>query len=88
LQALVEATTRGDPESPLRWTCKSTPKLAAELQAMGHHVSQRTVVTLLAELGYSLQATRKTQEGTDHPDRDAQFRYLNEQVTDQPVRGR
>lgn len=90
LEALVEATTRGDPESPLRWTCKSTTKLAAELQALGHQVSQRTVVTLLGHLGYSLQATRKTQEGTDHPDRAEQFRYINDlvkrfQAAGQPV---
>lgn len=80
LQTLVEATTRGDPASPLLWTCKSTPKLTAELQALGHRVSQRTVVTLLADLGYSLQATRKTQEGQGHPDRDAQFRYITARV--------
>ena len=76
LESLVEPTTRGDPESPLRWTCKSTAKLAAELHALGHRVSQRTVWTLLDELGYSLQSNRKTKEGRDHPDRDAQFRHI------------
>jgi hypothetical protein len=77
LEALLEATSRGDPQSPLLWTCKSSTKLAAELQAMGHQISQRTVVALLAQLGYSLQATRKTKEGSDHPDRDAQFRHIS-----------
>lgn len=76
LDALVEPSTRGDPQSPLRWTCKSTPRLAEELRAQGHTVSQRSVGTLLAELGYSLQATRKTREGGHHPDRDAQFGYI------------
>lgn len=76
LEGLLEATTRGDPESPLRWTCKSTTNLAQELQALGHQVSPRTVYTLLAELGYSLQVTRKTREGREHPDRDAQFHYI------------
>lgn len=80
LEALVDPATRGDPESPLRWTCKSTTKLATELQAQGHQVSQRSVVRLLHELGYSLQSNRKIQEGTTHPDRDAQFRYIAQQV--------
>ena len=80
LNQLVEPTARGDPESPLRWTCQSTPKLAAALRRQGHAVSQRTVCTLLHAQGYSLQANRKTQEGRTHPDRDAQFRYLNETV--------
>lgn len=76
LDALVEPTTRGDPQSPLRWTCKSTPRLAKELVAQGHPVSQRTVCDLLAELGYSLQATRKTHEGGHQADRDAQFSHI------------
>jgi hypothetical protein len=81
LESLVEPVTRGDPESPLRWTCKSTSKLAAELQAQGHQVSPRTVYSLLGQLGYSLQANRKTREGSGHPDRDAQFRHIAALVT-------
>ena len=77
LLALIEPTTRGDPESPLRWTCQSTAQLADELRRQDHPVSPRTVATLLKGAGYSLQANRKTREGTAHPDRDAQFRYLN-----------
>ena len=77
LLALIEPTTRGDPESPLRWTCKSTTQLADELRRQDHPVSPRTVATLLKGAGYSLQANHKTREGTAHPDRDAQFRYLN-----------
>ena len=80
LDALVDPVSRGDPESPLRWTTKSTAKLAAELTAMGHRVSARTVAKLLKQAGYSLQANSKTIEGTQHPDRDAQFGYLNTQV--------
>ena len=80
LEALVEPTTSGDPGSPLRWTSKSVRHLAEELQAMGHEVSHRLVANLLHELRYSLQANRKTREGPQHPDRDAQFRYINEQV--------
>lgn len=80
LEALVEPVTRGDPESPLRWTCKSTAKLAAELTRQKHPVSDRTVATLLKQAGYSLQANRKTREGAAHPDRNAQFEYLNECV--------
>jgi hypothetical protein len=80
LEALVEPTTRGDPMSPLRWTCKSTRQLAAELVRQGHRVSHTTVAEVLHALNYSLQATRKTQEGSDHPDRDAQFVYLTEQT--------
>jgi transposase len=76
LDALVEPSTRGDPQSPLRWTCKSTPRLAKELEAKGHSVSQRSVCDLLAQLGYSLQATRKIREGGHHDDRDAQFAYI------------
>jgi hypothetical protein len=80
LEALVEATTRGDPQSPLRWTCKSTRNLAAELGRLGHRVSHVTVAALLHDLDYSLQANRKTREGKDHPDRDAQFEHINRQV--------
>ena len=77
LLALIEPATRGDPESPLRWTCKSTAKLADELTRQNHPVSDRTVAALLKDAGYSLQANRKTREGASHPDRDAQFTYLN-----------
>jgi hypothetical protein len=78
---LIEPTTRGDPESPLRWTCKSTRQLAEALTRQRHPVSASTVATLLKAEGYSLQANRKTQEGTSHPDRNAQFRYLTRCVT-------
>ncbi len=81
LDALVEPTSRGDPESPLRWTCTSTRKLADELTAQGHRVSARTVARLLGAMDYSLQAPRKQVEGAQHPDRDGQFRYLAEQAT-------
>jgi hypothetical protein len=77
LDALIEPETRGDPESPLRWTTKSTRHLADALTAMGHRVSHSVVAKILHSLGYSLQGTRKTLEGQQHPDRDAQFRYLN-----------
>jgi transposase len=80
LEHLVEPTTRGDPESPLRWTCKSVRQLAAELQRQGHRVSHQLVSELLQELGYSLQANRKTIEGASHPDRNAQFEYINRRV--------
>jgi hypothetical protein len=80
LERLVEPVTRGDPESPLRWTCKSLRKLAAELGAMGHKTSHRMVGELLHHLGYSLQANSKTKEGTSHPDRNAQFEHLNRKV--------
>jgi hypothetical protein len=80
LQALVEATTRGDPQCPLRWTCKSTRNLAEELQRQGHSVGYRTVAALLHDLDYSLQANRKTREGASHPDRNAQFEHINRQV--------
>lgn len=76
LERLVDPVTRGDPEHPLRWTCKSTTKLAAELQAQGHRISQRSVWSLLDKLGYSMQSTRKTREGGEHPDRDAQFQHI------------
>ena len=80
LDALVEPTSRGDPESPLRWTCKSTTRLAEELQQQGHQVSQRTVYDLLGQLNYSLQSVRKNREGAQHPDRDAQFNYIAQKV--------
>ena len=81
LDALVEPTSRGDPMSPLRWTCKSTTHLAEELARQGHRVSQRTVCDLLAQLHYSLQSVRKTREGAQHPDRDAQFQYIARMVS-------
>lgn len=87
LEALVEPTTRGDPMSPLRWTCKSTRKLATELTQQGHPISHTTVATLLAALDYSLQGTRKTKEGTSHPDRTAQFEYIHQQITGFQQRG-
>ncbi len=80
LEQLVEPVTRGDPESPLRWTCKSVRKLSEELNRLGHRTSHGLVAGLLRDLGYSLQANRKVREGGDHPDRDAQFRQINEQA--------
>jgi hypothetical protein len=80
LDALIDPTTRGDPQSPLRWTCKSTCQLAEALQQQGHQVSQRTVYRLLLDQDYSLQSNRKAEEGTDHPDRDAQFHFLYQRV--------
>jgi hypothetical protein len=80
LEALVEPATRGDPQSPLRWTCKSTQKLADALKEKGYKMSERKVAALLTGLDYSLQANRKVLEGTQHPDRNAQFEYINEQV--------
>lgn len=80
LESLVDPVTRGDPMSPLRWTCKSTRKLSEELHRQRHPVSPRTVATLLRQAGYSLQANRKTREGKQHPDRNAQFEYINNQV--------
>ena len=80
LEALVDPETRGDPMSPLRWTTKSTANLAGELTRQGHQVTARTVAKLLAGAGYSLQGNAKTVEGKQHPDRDAQFRYINAQV--------
>lgn len=77
LERLVEPTARGDPESPLRWTCKSVRKLAEELRRQGHQTSPRMVAELLHGLGYSLQGNRKTLEGSAHPDRNAQFEHLN-----------
>jgi transposase len=87
LERLVEPVTRGDPESPLRWTCKSVRKLAGELGRLGHRVSHRLVAELLHDLGYSLQANRKTLEGAGHPDRDAQFEHLNRRVAEHLARG-
>ncbi|MBV8231505.1 MAG: ISAzo13 family transposase [Planctomycetaceae bacterium] len=87
LDALVDPATRGHPESPLRWTCKSTSKLAEELQHQGHAVSDRTVAHLLKQAGYSLQANRKTREGASHPDRNAQFEYINRCVMGRQKRG-
>ena len=87
LTALLEATTAGLPDAPLRWTSKSTRKLAAELQAMGHTISATLVAELLVQQGYTLQANRKTREGSQHPDRDAQFHYLNDQIHGAQQRG-
>jgi hypothetical protein len=80
LQLLVDSSTRGHPESPLQWTCKSTAKLAEELTHQNHCVSDRTVAALLKEAGFSLQANRKTREGSSHPDRNGQFEYIGRQV--------
>lgn len=88
LEALIEPGTRGDPESPLRWTCKSTRRLADELTRQRHAVSDRTVAALLKERGYSLQGNRKTREGESHPDRNAQFEYINSSVLRFQKRGR
>lgn len=78
LECLVDPATRGDPQSPLRWTCKGTRQLAEELTHAGHPISAGTVASLLKKQGYSLQGNRKTKEGTQHPDRDAQFAHINE----------
>ncbi|OGL07938.1 MAG: hypothetical protein A3I17_04305 [Candidatus Rokubacteria bacterium RIFCSPLOWO2_02_FULL_72_37] len=80
LETLVEPLARGDPQSPLRWTCKSTRTLAAELSRQDHPVSHEKVAQFLRAMDYSLQGNRKTEEGADHPDRDAQFQYINDQV--------
>ena len=80
LERLIEPGTRGDPESPLRWICKSTRNLAAQLTGQKHPVSHEKVAQLLRDQNYSLQSNRKTEEGADHPDRDAQFRHINAQV--------
>jgi transposase len=90
LQRLVDPVTRGDPKSPLCWTCKSLKQLSRELCACGHTISHVTVGTLLKELGYSLQGNRKTLEGTNHPDRNKQFEFINDKIktalfTGQPV---
>lgn len=81
LDRLLDPVTRGDPMSPLRWTCKSTTKLAAELREMGHPLSQSTVWRLLDELGYSMQSNRKTREGSDPPDRNQQFEFIARSVS-------
>ena len=82
LEELLEPVTRGDPQSPLRWTCKSVRNLADELRARGHEVSHMLVAELLHEQKYSLQANRKTKEGSSHPDRNAQFEYINAKATE------
>jgi hypothetical protein len=87
LEALVEPTTRGDPENPLRWTCLSTRQLAATLEKQGYKIGRQTVAYLLDELGYSLQGNQKTKEGSSHPDRDAKFRYIHDQVENFQRRG-
>jgi len=80
LEQLIDPVTRGDPESPLRWTCKSVRKLSAELGRKGHQVSHTVVAALLHEMGYSLQANRKVREGREHPDRNTQFEKINREV--------
>jgi hypothetical protein len=87
LETLVEPVTRGDPESPLRWTSKSLRRLSAELKAQGYQASRTLVGQLLHEAGYSLQGNHKTREGANHPDRDAQFEHINERVKRQRRRG-
>lgn len=87
LELLVDPVTRGDPESPLRWTCKSLRTLADELCKMGHTVSHTHVGKLLVKLGYSLQGNKKTLEGSGHPDRNEQFEHINKQVTHQLSKG-
>ena len=86
LESLISPYTRGDPESPLRWTCKSVRNLAGELVDRGHQVSSNTVALLLREMKYSLQANRRTREGKQHPERDAQFNYINEKTREQQRR--
>jgi len=80
LESLVEPVTRGDPESPLRWTCKSLRRLATELGGQGYSVSHTSIGGLLKQLGYSFQCNRKTLEGASHPDRNSQFEYINARV--------
>ena len=87
LEHKLDAVTRGDPLAPLRWTCASAARLAEELRAEGHGVSARSVNRLLHGLGYSLQANRKTQEGKQHPERDAQFRHISRRVQEFQARG-
>jgi transposase len=87
LEKLVDPSTRGDPESPLRWTCKSTRQLADALCARGRPIGRQKVSELLEELGYSLQANRKTREGSEHVDRDAQFEYISRLVKECQQRG-
>jgi len=80
LQSLVEPTTRGDPMAPLLWTSRSLRNLADALQVMGHRIKHNVVADLLRQLDYSLQSNRKTREGSNNPDRDAQFAYINAQM--------
>ena len=87
IDSILEPVTRGDPESPLRWTCKSTTRIAEELRIQGHQVSQRTVCDLLYELGYSLQSNRKIKEGSQHPDRNEQFLYIYKTIKEFQVKG-
>jgi hypothetical protein len=87
LKRLIDPATRGDPMSPLLWTCKSTRNLADALLGLGHDLSHQTVGRMLVDLGYSLQANRKTEEGQDHPDRDAQFEHINAKVRSFQRRG-
>jgi len=87
LEKMIAPTTRGEPTNPLRWTCKSTRTLATELRNQGFTVGPSTVRNLLAELGYSLQGNRKTREGKQHPDRDAQFEYINTRIKARKHRG-
>jgi transposase len=87
LERLVEPGSRGDPESPLRWTCKSTRKLATQLTEMGHQIGPSLVRRLLHEMGYSLQANRKVLEGSSHPDRNAQFEHINAASTEHLAAG-
>lgn len=83
----MEPTSRGDPQSPLRWTSKGVRRLAAELRAQGHEVSAQLVSELLATAGYNPQGTHKVREGTQHPDRNAQFEYLSARIRDFQKRG-
>ena len=90
LEFLLDPCTRGDPESPLRWTSKSLRKLAGKLTAMGHKIAKSAVAGILRKMGYSLQANRKTREGSSHEDRDAQFQHISSRASeflknDQPV---
>jgi hypothetical protein len=87
LESMVDPVTRGDPESPLRWTCKSTRGLAANLEKKDYEVSPQKVGELLKSQGYSLQAVAKSLEGEAHPDRNAQFEHINAQVKDFQARG-
>ena len=87
LRALVEPQTRGDPQSPLLWTCKSLRKLSGSLRDMGHTIGRTLVGELLHKLDYRLQANRKTREGSNNPDRDAQFHYINDRVKESLAAG-
>src|SRR5690606_30639334 len=87
LESLIAPETRGDPESPLKWTTKSVRKLAEQLVEMGHEIGRQKVSELLHELGYSLQGLNKTREGADHPDRDAQFRRINRKARELLAKG-